>query len=241
MHALPCSSSPSAARAGRAFLAATALACGMGFAAGGAHAQATSRTCAADGAAPDTPGPACLLHREPIGPLAAGDVYWRLYTYPTLEAARLDRPARATVVAAFGKIWLFTVGARGPLLPGGRHVADVGPIPVEAGNAYAAEYLKSTFSPGMTAPLHVHSGPEAFYAVSGDTCLETPDGVQVARGPGNSLVIRGGPPMLLMALGAEPRRGFALILHDGALPPTTLVHDWAPEGRCQRALQGAAP
>ena len=225
----------------RIAFAAALAALGPWLAAGSAHAQATSRTCAADVTTPDTPGPACLLRREPIGPLAQGDVYWRLYTYPTLEAAQRDRPAHGTVTAAFGKIWLFTVGTRSPLLPGGRHVADVGPIPVDAGSAYAAEYLKSTFSPGMTAPLHVHSGPEAFYAVSGDTCLETPDGAQVARGPGNSLVVRRGPPMLLMALGADLRRGFALILHDGALPPTTLVHDWTPEGLCERTLRDAAP
>lgn len=238
MHALPYPSFPSA---GRAALAATVACLGLWLGTGSAHAQATSRTCAADSTTPETPGPACLLRREPIGPLAQGDVYWRLYTYPTLEAAQSDRPAHGTVVPAFGKIWLFTVGARGPLLPGGHHVADVGPIPVDAGNAYAAEYLTSTFSPGMTAPPHVHSGPEAFYAVSGDTCLETPDGVQLARGPGSSLVIRRGPPMLLMALGADLRRGFALILHDDALPPTTLVHDWTPQGLCERALQDAAP
>jgi hypothetical protein len=78
----------------------------------------------------------------------------------------------------------------------------------------------------------VHSGPEAFYAISGDTCLETPDGVQVGRGPGNSIVVRGGPPMLLQAIGKEWRRGFALILHDASLPPTTLHDDWTPRNLC---------
>lgn len=209
-----------------------AAALGLWIGTGTALAQATSRTCPPDGVAPDMPGPACLLKRETIGALPQGDVYWRLYAYPTLQAAEHDRPAHGTAVAAFGQAWLFTVGARGAPLTGGRHVADVGPIPVEAGNAYAAEYLKSTFSPGMTAPIHLHSGPEAFYALSGDTCLETPDDVQVGRGPGNSLVIRGGSPMLLMAVGTAPRRGFALILHDPALPPTTLVHDWTPQGLC---------
>ena len=239
MHVPAPPSFPLSARAGIHAIAAAAAA--LCFAAGSAHAQATSRTCPPDGTASDTPGPACLLKREAIGSLPQGDVYWRLTTYPTLQAAQHDRPPGGTVVAAFGQVWLFTVGPRGPLLPGGRHVADVGPIPVEAGDAYAAEYLKSTFSPGMTAPIHVHSGPEAFYAVSGDTCLETPDGMQLGRGPGNSLVIRRGPPMLLMAVGTEPRRGFALILHDGGLPPTTLVHDWAPQGRCAAVPPASAP
>ena len=206
-----------------------------------AWAQATSRQCDPADNGAEQPGPACLLQREPIGKLASGAVWWRLYTYPDMAAARRDQPPGGTIATAFGDVWLFTIGARGPLLPHGRHVADVGPIPVEAGDAYVAEYLRSTFSPGMTAPVHVHSGPEAFYAISGDTCLETPDGMQTGRGPGNSLMIRAGPPMLLMAPGPEPRRGFALILHDGGLPPTTLVHDWKPAGLCRRAAPTPAP
>lgn len=81
----------------------------------------------------------------------------------------------------------------------------------------------------------VHSGPEAFYAISGDTCLETPDGVQMGRGPGNSLIVRGGPPMLLMATGNDTRKGFALILHNPAHPATTLVQDWQPKCLCRPA------
>lgn len=203
----------------------------------GALAQATSRPCSPDAAAEERPGPACLMSHVAVGALPQGEVYWHLYQYPDAAAAGRAKPASGAVVAAFGHTWLFTVGAKDEQLAGGRHVADVGPIGVSAGPSYDAEFLKSTFSAGMTAPIHVHSGPEAFYAVSGDTCLETPDGVQLGRGPGNSLVIRGGPPMLLMAPGPEPRKGFALILHDRAQPPTTLVQHWTPKGLCQAAMR----
>jgi hypothetical protein len=47
------------------------------------------------------------------------------------------------------------------------------------------------------------------------------------------MVVRAGPPMLLMAPGPEPRKGFALILHDPSLAPTTLVHHWTPKGLCK--------
>lgn len=87
----------------------------------------------------------------------------------------------------------------------------------------------------MTAPVHVHSGPEAFYAISGGSCLETPDGVQVARGAGHSLMVRQGPPMLLVAIGQETRQGFALILHGDGSPPTTLTSAWTPKGLCLKA------
>ena len=204
--------------------------------AGRACAQATSRTCAAD----DSPGPACLLARKDLSSLPAGPLYWHLDTFASKEAAERAATPASTVVEAFGSVWLFTIERRGWRPQRGVHVSEVGPLPVEKARTYRADYLRSVFRPGMTAPLHVHSGPEAFYAISGDTCLETPDGVQVGRGPGNALVIRGGPPMLLMAIGTIPRRGFALILHDAARPPTTLIHDWQPQGLC-RLGQGRSP
>jgi quercetin dioxygenase-like cupin family protein len=196
-----------------------------------ADAQATSRTCA--GQAGETPGPACLVAHQNVGALPDGPIYWNVYTFADAAMAERVRPPKGVVVQAFNHVWLFNVGAKGPELKGGRHVADVGPLPLDAmqGN-FSVEYLKSTFAPGMTAPVHVHSGPEAFYAISGASCLETPDGVQVARGEGHSLLVRRGPPMLLVAIGSQPRQGFALILHSEGSPPTTLVSDWTPKGLC---------
>ncbi|GGC65157.1 hypothetical protein [Undibacterium terreum] len=219
-------------------LAASILAAAALLAAGpSAMAQATSRPCDADGIKDEQPGPACLLSHENIGKLNADSVYWSLYSYPSIEAAQRDKTGNSPVIKAFGSIWLFTVGPLSSRPQNGQHIADVGPISVDKNTSYDAEFLKSTFSPGMSAPIHVHSGPEAFYSVSGDTCLETPDGVQLGRGAGNSLVVRGGPPMLLMALGQEARKGFALILHDASLPPTTLVHNWVPKGLCKPGIQ----
>jgi hypothetical protein len=60
--------------------------------------------------------------------------------------------------------------------------------------------------------------------------------MQIGRGPGNRLMIKAGPPMLLMAIGSVPRRGFALILHDASASPTTLTQAWHPKGLCARQL-----
>lgn len=195
-------------------------------------AQATSRPCEDGSIHDEQPGPACLLFHASLGRLEGDAVYWNLDRYPSVDAARREAGPNAAIIKAFGGIWTFTVGSMPSRPVGGEHVAEVGPISIDKTTSYDAEFLKSTFSPGMTAPLHVHSGPEAFYAVSGDTCLETPDGVQIGRGAGNSMIVRGGPPMLLMALGPEPRQGFALILHASTLPPTTLIHNWTPKGLC---------
>jgi quercetin dioxygenase-like cupin family protein len=198
-----------------------------------AHAQATSRTCS--GQAGETPGPACLVVHQDLGALAQGPLYWRIYTFADAQVAERAKPPHGVVVEAFGQVWLFVLGDKGRELQGGRHMTDVGPLPIDAAQgAFSVEYLKSTFTPGMTAPVHVHSGPEAFYAIRGGSCLETPDGVQVARGAGHSLMVRPGPPMLLMAIGQETRQGFALILHDEGSPPTTLTSAWTPKGLCPK-------
>lgn len=199
-----------------------------------AQAQATSRMCA--GESGETPGPACLVGHEDLGPLPAGALYWNLYAFADPQSAERVRPPHGTVVQAFGKTWLFNLGGEGRALEGGRLLRAVGPLPMEGVEGeVSVEYLKSTFAPGMTAPVHVHSGPEAFYAVSGDSCLETPDGVHLGRGPGHALMVKRGPPMLLMAVGQETRQGFAMILHGAGSPPTTLTSAWAPKGLCPKS------
>lgn len=207
-----------------AFLALTPIA---------AHAQATSRLCADQ--IGEAPGPACLAARKTLGTLPPGPLYWRIYTFADEQTAARVKPPQGAIVRAFGQVWLFDVGDKGRALKGGRHLADVGPLPLGAPKGdFTAEYLKSTFAPGMTAPVHTHSGPEAFYAISGASCLETPDGVQIARGAGHSLMVPRGPPMLLMAIGPDTRQGFALILHDTSSPPTTLTSAWTPKGLCPK-------
>jgi quercetin dioxygenase-like cupin family protein len=197
-----------------------------------ASAQATTRVCDAG----EEPGPACLLARKELPSLPKGNLFWHIDSFLSKDAADRAAATTSTVVQAFGSTWLFTIAEERWRPQGGDHVADIGPLQLAPSATYAAEYLRSVFNPGTTAPLHVHSGPEAFYAVSGDTCLETPDGVQTGRGPGNNLVIKAGPPMLLMAIGKVPRQGFALILHDASLPPTTLTQAWHPSGLCARQL-----
>jgi hypothetical protein len=76
-------------------------------------------------------------------------------------------------------------------------------------------------------------GPEAWDTVTGETCLETPDGSQVGRAGGKFVIVPGGPPMHLIATGKEQRQALALILHDSTKPATTLVSDWTPKGLCK--------
>ena len=88
------------------------------------------------------------------------------------------------------------------------------PLPVDATTDYTAVYMEAIFDPGTTAAIHSHSGPEAFYTLTGETCLETPDGVLTGRADGPVVIVPGGPPMLLTATVPIRRRGVVLILHD---------------------------
>ncbi|HVG27516.1 MAG TPA: hypothetical protein VM865_07920 [Acidobacteriaceae bacterium] len=202
-------------------------------AAAAALGQAAMRACAPAAQRTDDPGPACFTAKEQIGQLAQASYFWHLYTFPNRPEAEAAKGPHSTVVESLGKVWLFTI-AEGSWKPAtGSFVAKLGPLTTQAGVNYEAVYMESIFAPGMTAPLHTHSGMEAFYTLTGDTCLETTEGVKNARGPGNVVLVEGGLPMLLMATGKEKRRGVVLILHDSTKPPTTLSPEWTPKGLCK--------
>jgi hypothetical protein len=93
-------------------------------------------------------------------------------------------------------------------------------------------YLATTFRPGLTGFVHEHPGPEAWFIVTGEQCLETPDGPLPGRA-GEGLVVRGNLPMIIQATGTEIRRNFTLILHDSAKAATTRVDHWKPRGLCR--------
>jgi hypothetical protein len=198
-----------------------------------AWGQATTRLCSAK----EQLGPACLIGHKNLLVRPTEPMFWHLETFRSTKEAQRAVGPNSTVAKAYGKTWLFTIERRNWRSRGGRHVAAIGPLALEPAPSYSVHYLRAIFTPGMTAPLHIHSGPEAFYALTGDSCLETPDGVQVARGPGNTLLVKGGPPMQLMALGKDLRRAFAAIVHDSRYPPTTLISNWRPRGLCAREFE----
>ena len=176
----------------------------------------------------------CRTAVDSLGPLPHVPLYWHLSSYPTLVAARSAKGPRSTVVESLGRIWLFTIAEQAWRPRGGTYVTSIGPLPVNPATNYTAVYMQSIFAPGTTTLVHAHSGPEAFFTVSGGTCLETPDAVSRDSGSRQILIVRGGPPMQLTSTGNEQRRGVVLILHDSSQPATTFDTDWKPAGRCAR-------
>jgi quercetin dioxygenase-like cupin family protein len=168
-----------------------------------------------------------------VGELPRAPIFWHLDQFPTRAQAEAARGPRGSVQESFGKVWLFTIEVAGWRPAGGQRVAEVGPLPVSQDLKYSAQYMEAIFTPGMTAPAHRHSGPEAWYTVAGETCLETPDGKMIGRAGGSHVIVPGGPPMHLTATGTETRRALVLILHDASQPATMAADDWMPKGLCK--------
>ena len=175
-----------------------------------------------------------IIAHEPVGQLTRAQTYWHLDAYATRDAAMSAKGERGTVVEALGRVWLLTIADAGwrPSLRGER-VAEIGPLPVAAGEQYKAQYMEVVFKPGMTSSVHRHGGPEAWYTLTGETCLETPDGKLTGRAGGQHVIVPGGPPMHLTATGSELRRALVLILHESSKPATSLAQDWKPKGLCR--------
>jgi quercetin dioxygenase-like cupin family protein len=163
-----------------------------------------------------------------------GEVFWYLDSYSTRAAAEKAKGIGGTVVESLGKVWLLTINTAGSQSsPGGQRVAAIGPIPVTAGEEYSSLYMEAVMTPGMTSTIHTHSGPEIWYTLAGETCLETPQGKFVERPNGPPVIVPAGSPMHLTATGTEKRRAIVLILHLASEKPTTVINTWKPKGLCK--------
>jgi quercetin dioxygenase-like cupin family protein len=172
-----------------------------------------------------------IIAHDAVGSLPESRVFWHIDVFPTRAAAEAVKGSRGTVVESLGKVWLLTIEKAGWRPAGGERAAEIGPLEVIAGETYSVQYMEAIFNPGMTAPEHTHSGPEAWYTLAGETCLETPQGKQIGR-PGQHMIVPAGPPMHLTATGSDQRRSLVLILHLSSKPATTPAHDWKPKGLC---------
>lgn len=169
---------------------------------------------------------------EVLGELPQTPLYWHLDTYPTRAAAEAAKGTHGTVVESFGRVWLFTIAEADWRPAGGERVARIGPLPLESGGSFTASYLEAATAPGFQTDVHQHAGPEALYTLSGEVCLETPQGKLVGQAGGEPLLLAGGQPMRLTSVGTETRRSIVLVLHDSAQPWKVPASGWTPKGLC---------
>jgi quercetin dioxygenase-like cupin family protein len=160
-------------------------------------------------------------------------VFWHLDAYPSRASAEIHRTEASAVVEAHDQIWLLTVAPKDWRAGGRQRVATVGPLPVPPARGYGLLFLEGVFPPGVTIFTHKHPGPEAWYLLDGEQCVETPSGVFRSRA-GEGMVLPGDVPMSLHVTGRSRRRVLTLILHGLDQRPTQPVQDWKPAGLCHR-------
>ncbi len=122
--------------------------------------------------------------------LPKGELFWRVESFPTLDAAKAAAPPYrwnpdtvsyeglpSLTAEVAGKAWLFTLGAKGGATAGGTKVAEIGPVPPLSAPEYLLRVNYGHGPPGSTTPVHMHPGSETFYVVAGRLGQRTPQGV----------------------------------------------------------------
>ena len=175
-----------------------------------------------------------IVATEALGLLPKAPVFWHVSAFTTRAAAEAAKRPHETIVESLGKVWLLTIAEAGWRSQGGELVAAIGPLPVGAALSYTAEYMEAIFPPGFDTTVHRHPGPEAWYTLAGEVCLETPNGRTLGRaGAKDGVIVPGDLPMRLSVTGSETRRSLVLILHDSAQVHTMPAPDWVPKGLCR--------
>jgi hypothetical protein len=100
-----------------------------------------------------------ILASEFLGQPSPHPVFWHLDKFSTPALAEKVKEPGGTVVQALGKVWLLTIAEGGWRLRGGEHIAEIGPLPVNADTKYVAQYMEAIMNPGRETPLHRHPGP----------------------------------------------------------------------------------
>jgi quercetin dioxygenase-like cupin family protein len=157
-------------------------------------------------------------------------VYWHLRVFPNRKTAEAAKSATGIVVEEDGRVWLSEFGDRSSAPRGGESIAVVGPLQLPAAKSYAAVLSYAVMRPGDNSRVHTHPGPEGWYVLAGEQCLETPVGAIRGRA-GETMTVPSNIPMELNVTGQTVRRAFALVIHDAAQERGT-PSDWKPSGAC---------
>ena len=85
----------------------------------------------------------------------------------------------------------------------------------------------------MQTRVHSHPGPEAFYVVEGEQCMETPSDRRLIPA-GGTYVVESGPHIQAAPNG---RRNLVLILAPSGQPAVIPGGNWRPTGFCKASAR----
>lgn len=176
-----------------------------------------------------------VLASRPLQGSTTKPVYWHLDRFDSIEAAQKAAGPNGVAAEAHGSVWLMTVETRTEAHHGGHHAAWIGPLEMPAADRYSMRVLSSMLEPGTATPVHTHSGPEVFYVVAGEQCLETPER-SYSLGAGQFLVLPAGVIHRGRPGGSSARRVLALNLNDAASPVSRDLDPAPPLVPCKAAI-----
>lgn len=159
------------------------------------------------------------------------DLYWHIYQFPTDAAAKAEaeRHRWAAATQAHGRAWLYVLGGPAETVATGIERAVIGPLHLPARET-TAHFSEAIFPPGMRTRVHSHPGPEAFYVVAGEQCMETPTDRQIVPA-GGTYVVEKGPHVQAAPKG---RRNLLLILAPKGTAAVIPGGAWQPSGFCDK-------
>ena len=179
-----------------------------------------------------------LLAKLQLSRFPEGALFWHLSKFPTKAAAEAAKDSTGMVVEADGQVWLFSFGLNGAKPKKGEFVATVGPLQLTSDKLPAAKSFeivayRAVMPAGTYTRVHTHPGPEAWYILGGEQCLETPAGIMKGR-KGESMFAPPATPMRLSNNGSSTRSALFIVIHDAAQPWSIPTNEWKPTGACER-------
>jgi quercetin dioxygenase-like cupin family protein len=158
-----------------------------------------------------------ILASRPLSGAITGAIYWHIDRFNSLEDAKKAAGPNGVAAEAHGRVWLMTVEGKTKEHHGGRHVALIGPLNLPAAECYTMRVASSLLKQGASTPVHIHSGPEAWFIVVGEQCLETEKSAHRLKA-GKSFVLATNQIHRGRVQSAEMRGALALVLHDSKRP-----------------------
>jgi quercetin dioxygenase-like cupin family protein len=158
-----------------------------------------------------------ILASRPLSGATTGSIYWHIDRFDSLEDAKRVVGANSVAAEAHGSVWLMTVEGKTKDHHGGRHVALIGPLHLPAAEGYTMRVASSLLKQGASTPIHIHSGPEAWFIVVGEQCLETEKSAHRLKAV-KSFVLATDQINRGRVQSAEMRGALALVLHNSKRP-----------------------
>ncbi|HEY0858835.1 MAG TPA: hypothetical protein VGE16_17355 [Albitalea sp.] len=117
------------------------------------------------------------LAEKRVDRLPEGPLFWQIENFGSVADADAAAGPWSLTVRSAGKVWLFTLGARGGASGRGNKVAEVGPIPRAEATEYLLRINEATGPSGSVTSVHSHPGSEAFYVLQGQQSIRGRNGI----------------------------------------------------------------